>query len=398
VSHHTNAVDDLIDLLAREQIVEPDSLWQYLARRGGAGSLPQEREVVLAEMVREGLLTAYQGDRLLEGDPAALSVGRYRLLERLGGPASSVYRARKRPGGPDRAVKVLAVGGDDPAAVERFRREAEALARMDHPGVVGIKEFGENSGRLYLAMEYIAGRSLAELVAAQGPLAPVPALRIVHQAMQALGHVHAAALVHRDVRPDHLLLDGQGRVHLLDLGLARFQEDRCGALTHECNADRVLGSIEYLAPEQAADSHEVDIRADIYALGATFYFLLTGKPPFNRHALLRLSAGVVTHPQPLAQLRPDVPCRLTGLLEKMMAPRATDRFQTPAEAVAAMGSWLQEVAPPPLEVPRRQGSGTAPAIGPPQEAANDRPRWGWAPFVFALLAAAGAALALWNAR
>ena len=359
------ASDELIDLITRHQVIDPEALWQHLAGKGGAAGLPTDVSEALAELVAAGLLTAYQGEQLRAGTVHGLIVGKYRVLDRLGPPCSRVYRCERHfassgCGGPVRAgqrfaVKLLPLSeGGNATEVERFRREAEALARLDHPGIVAIKEFGEEKGRLYLLMEHVEGESLAELVAREGRLAPVPAARLIQEAALALTHVHQAGLVHRNLQPDHLMQDRKGAVRLINLGLVRFLDDPGGALTTNLGPDQVLGSVEYLPPEQIANSHEVDGRADVYALGAVFYFLLTGKAPFDQHALLRLAAGVVTHPQPLSQLCPDVPPLLGALIERMMAAGPEQRFQQAGEVAAALEDWLLEVSPPPLQEPSRR--------------------------------------------
>ncbi len=364
-----SSTDELIDWLAREHLVAADPLRQYLAARGGAATLPADAADAAAELARDGVLTPYQAEQLAGRNAAGLAVGKYRLLARLGSPGCSVYRAQKRPAGPDVAVKLLPLdaGATDAArahARERFHREAEALARLDHPAVAGIREFGEDAGRLFLVMDYIEGQSLDRLVEAQGPLPLAPAARIIHQAADALVHVHKAGMIHRDLRPAHLMLDGAGGVHILDLGLARFLDDYAGALTRQAGSAAVFAAVEYLAPEQAVDSHNIDIRADVYALGATFYYLLAGKPPFDHQDLLRLAAGAAVLPQPLARVRPDAPGPLVGVVERMMAPRPDDRFQTPAEAAQALGAWLHQVAPPPLRSGRRSLAPAAAAVTP----------------------------------
>jgi serine/threonine protein kinase len=359
--------EELIDLISRHQLIEPEALWQYLASRGGAAALPEDAAVVVTDLVEEKLLTRFQGDQILAGEALGLVVGRYRLLERLGSAASSVYLCERRQGPPGLrfALKILPLDDTVPTAeVERFRREAEALARLEHPAIVGIKDSGEDHGRLFLLMERIEGDNLAELVAREGPLPPVPACRLILGALEALDHIHKAGLLHRDLQPRHLMRDREGGVHVIDLGVARFVKESGGSLTEDLEPGRLLGSVEYLSPEQVADSHDVDVRSDVYGLGATFYFLLTGQAPFNQHALLRLAAGVVTHPRPLHQLRPDVPREVVAVVEGMMAIDPAQRFQTPAEAAAALQSWLLEVSPPPLRLPTRRSSTTLPAVHP----------------------------------
>jgi serine/threonine protein kinase len=377
VTHSGIGTDELIDLITRHQIIDVEALWQYLAGRGGAAGLPADPADLVAELVRDGLITNYQGEQLLAGDADALLVGKYFLVDRLGGLDSSVYLARRKAGGQHVALKLLTRGQDvRPQVIDRFRREAEALARLDHPGIVSIKDSGEDGGRLFFAMEYIEGESLTELVQRQGPLVPAVAVRIVHAALEALEHIHDAGLVHRDLEPGHLLIDQDNKVRLVDLGLARFLDEPGVNLTMFAGSSQLLGAVEFQSPEQLMNSHDVDIRTDVYALGAILYYLFTGKAPFGQHALLRLAAGVVTHPQPLAQLRPDLPAALVEVVERMMARDPAQRYQTPAEARAALDRWLNEVSPPPLQLPPRRPSTRARVVRPQLEPPPPPEDWG----------------------
>ncbi len=363
--------DELVDLVSRCQIIEAEALWQYLTRIGGQAGLPQEASDLVADLVREGLLTHFQGEHLLAGDSESLLIGKYLLLDRLGDLDSSVYLAKRKPNGPRFALKLLHRDPDlRPQLIERFHREAEALARLDHPAIVSIKDSGEDGGRLFLVMEYIDGQSLTELVQRHGPLPPASAVRVIHAALEALSHIHEAGLVLRNLQPGHLMIDRDNKVRLVDLGLARFLDEPNVNLTMLGGASQLLGAVEYQSPEQLVNSHDVDIRTDIYALGAILYFLCTGRAPFGRHSLLRLSSGVVTHPQPLSQLRPDLPLDLVVVAEKMMARLPEQRYQTPEEAQAALDRWLNEVSPPPLQVPRRS-SPQGEIVRPPVERLNE---------------------------
>jgi serine/threonine-protein kinase len=365
----------LIDLLTRNPVIEAEPLWRFLADRGGAASLPPDASEVVADLIREGLLTEFQAERLLANDVAGLFLGKYLLVDRIGGLGSSVFLARHRRGssltqtpvrnaGPF-AVKVLAHAPDiPPAVVERFRREAQALAVLDHPGIVAIKDSGEDDGRLFIVMEYIDGSSLDEVVARQGPLPPALAVRAVHAALDALAHIHEAGLVHRNLEPGHIVLDQAGNARIVDLGMARFLDDPSANLTMLNGHSQFLGTVEYQSPEQLVNSHDVDIRTDIYSLGAILYFLLTGKAPFCRQGLLRLAAGVVTHPQPLAQLRPELPREVVAAAETMMAYDREQRYATPGEAKAALREWLGRASPPPLKVPVRRSRVRVPAVRP----------------------------------
>src|SRR5262249_7237584 len=180
------------------------------------------------------------------------------------------------------ALKVLpASQAQDPALVDRFFREARAVAALDHPNLVRAHDFDHDGKLHFIVMEYVDGNSLQNIVATHGPLDVTRAAHYIRQVALGLHQAHQAGLVHRDIKPGNLLLDRGGIVKILDLGLARFFHDKADKLTQQYDEGSILGTADYLAPEQAVDSHEVDIRADLYSLGATFYFLLTGAPPFG---------------------------------------------------------------------------------------------------------------------
>lgn len=370
----TFTTDALLDLIARYQLIEAELLWRFVAANGGAAGLNPDPNEFVADLVRDGLLTEYQAEHLLADDESNLIIGKYHLLAPIGGLGSSVFRARHRRGSSNSmtpvrtqamvAIKILSHHQDiPPTTVERFRREAQALALLDHPGIVGIKDSGEDNGRLYLVMEHIDGASIADIVQRQGVMMPALAVRIVHAALDAVDHIHRVGLIHRNLEPGHIMLDQAGNARIVDLGLARFLDDPGANLTMLNGHSQCLGSVEYQSPEQLVNSHDVDGRTDIYALGAILYYLLTGKAPFSQHALLRLAAGVVTHPQPLAQLRPDLPRDLVQVIDTMMACDRNLRYATPQDAKAALEAWLIQVSPPPLKVPRRP-SANATALRP----------------------------------
>src|SRR5262249_28254454 len=181
-----------------------------------------------------------------------------------------------------------------------------------------------------------------------GPLEPLRAANYIRQAALGLQHAHEAGLVHRDIKPGNLLVDRAGTVKVLDMGLARFFNDEQDALTKQYDANSVLGTADYLAPEQAIDSHGVDIRADIYSLGMTLYFLLAGQSPFQDGTVAqKLIWHQVRQPKPLRELRPDVPEGLSAVLDKMLAKDRTQRYQTPLEVAQALEPWTgAPIAPP----------------------------------------------------
>jgi hypothetical protein len=259
--------------------------------------------------------------------------GRYQLLGKLGeGGMGAVFRARDTKLDRAVAVKMLPAGSaPDAGAVARFRREAKALARLSHPGIIQAYDSGEEGGRPFLVMEVVEGRSLAAVLRQQGRLSPSRAADFAYQAALALHHAHQSGLIHRDVKPSNLLLSADGRLRLLDLGLARFLRDQIGdaSLTREGTG---LGTPDYCAPEQFRDAHHADPRSDIYSLGCTLYHLIAGRVPFPGSSFSeKVEAHEKKEPAPLEEVCPDVPAELALTVRRMMAKRPADRFATMAE-------------------------------------------------------------------
>ncbi len=221
------------------------------------------------------------------------------------------------------------------------------MAALDHPNIVRAYDVDtENEGGVeihFLVMEYVEGKDIEKLLESKTQFTAVEAADYLRQAAEGLSHAHEAGLIHRDIKPGNLLVDNKGVVRLLDLGLARFFRDtETESLTIK-HDEKVLGTADYLAPEQAVDSHAVDERADIYSLGCTLYFSLTGHPPFTDGTLVqRLLAHQTKSPPPIRKQRPDVPESLVAIVEKMMQKRKDDRYQSAAEVAAALSKWLVE--------------------------------------------------------
>ena len=229
---------------------------------------------------------------------------------------------------------------DNPDAVRRFQREIRAAAQLDHPNIVRALDANEVGGTHLLVMEYVQGTDLAKLVKKDGPLPVDKACDYCRQAAVGLQHACERGLVHRDIKPHNLLLTPAGVVKILDMGLARLDrradDEASSTMTQE---GAVMGTLDYIAPEQAMDSHDVDVRADLYSLGCTLYFLLTGKVPFpGGEALQKLLKHRLDEPVPVEQLRRDVPPGVAAVVRRLMAKRPEDRYQTPAEAAAALAS------------------------------------------------------------
>jgi serine/threonine protein kinase len=319
---------------------------------------------------------------LIELPPALREHPRYRILRPLGrGGMGVVYLAEHKVMERSVAIKVISRSlVDRPEALERFHREVRAAAKLDHPNIVKAYD-AETAGDLQLlAMEFVEGRSLADVMEKKGPL-PIPkACHYVRQAALGLQHAYERGMVHRDLKPHNLMLTPQGVVKILDFGLAKLASERSrpgGGLTMD---NALMGTPEYMAPEQASSSKTADIRADIYALGCTLYCLLTGRPPFAGDLLEVILGHSQTVPPPVESLRPDVPPELASFVARLLAKKPEDRPQTPREVAEALAPFAKSGA-------RSKVPATLPMTTVPR-----RRRW---PIALAVGVLAVAALGLW---
>src|SRR5437868_3946230 len=300
---------------------------------------------LVSALKTEGLLTDYQVSRLLAGNTFGLVFGNYRTVERLGaGGMGVVYKAEHTHMKRTVAIKVL-VGEADPNSVflQRFYSEMQATAVLSHPNIVLAFDAGEipipdtaQQVLRYLVMEYVPGKDLEQYVNDHGPLPIEQACEYIRQAASGLQHAYEHGLVHRDIKPSNLLLTAQNQVKILDFGLARVCRRR------HTEAHIMLGSVDYMAPEQARDARSVDIRADIYGLGGIFYWLLAGQKPFpsDRPVIEELLARQRESPMPLHKLRPEVSLELEAIVYQMMAVDPGDRYPTPQAVMTALGAFL----------------------------------------------------------
>src|SRR5262245_3817069 len=262
--------------------------------------------------------------------PPPAQVRGYRLLGKLGeGGMGTVYRAQHSHLNRPVALKMLAGWRTrDPGAVARFRREMKVVGLLNHPNIVRAFDAGEADGMMYLVMELIEGADLTRLVRRHARLSVADACEMARQAALALEHAHAHGLVHRDIKPSNLMLANSGQVKLLDLGLARLQRSQ-SASGDTTGSDLVVGSFDYMAPEQADDPRAVDGRADLYGLGCTLYHVLTGRPPFGgpeyANPRLKMDAHARAAPPPLGSIRPDIPAELAALLDRLLAKDPAER-------------------------------------------------------------------------
>lgn len=337
-------VENFVELIKRSGLVDKDRLAKAIDefKQADGGELVADSERLAERFINAGLLTKWQCSKLLEGKHKGFLLGKYKLLGHLGtGGMSSVYLAEHTLLHRRVAIKVLPQSRiKDSSYLPRFYREARAAASLDHPNIVRAYDVDNEGDNHFLVMEYVEGRDLQLTVKQDGPLPYHLAANYIQQAARGLEHAHEQGLVHRDIKPGNLLVDIKGVVKVLDLGLARFTDDAQASLT-VAHDENVLGTADYLAPEQSINSHTADSRADIYSLGCTLYFLLTGHPPFPEGTLAqRLMKHHTEEPESILKDRPDAPADLLEICSKMMAKKAKERYQTSADVYNAMSAWL----------------------------------------------------------
>ncbi len=362
-------LDGLVRELTEGGLMDADEVATFRGRVAAADG--HRGAVALArELVRAGRLTAYQAGAVLQGKAKGLIIGNYVVLDKLGaGGMGMVFKAHHRRLKRVVALKLLPPSvARDSSAVLRFQREAKAAAKLSHPNVVAVLDADEFRGLHFLVMEYVEGRNLARLVREQGPLPVAQAIDCLVQAARGLRAASDAEVVHRDVKPSNLLVGPGGPVKISDMGLARF-EDAAGLLGAArpdaglTQSNVLMGTVDYMSPEQAFNPKLADHRSDIYGLGCTLYFLLTGRPPFSGETFVE---RLIAHrekpiPAPSAE-RPDVPAALDDLLRRMMAKSPEDRISSFDELIAAPGDVPVRRRGPGPRPPSRRGC-PAHAIG-----------------------------------
>jgi serine/threonine protein kinase len=339
-------VDSFLDLLRQSGLVGDSQMLALLAEFTGEGAKPESSRALADELIRREILTDWQADMLLQGKHRGFRLGPHRILRPLGqGGMSKVFLAEHEMMRRRCAIKVLPTKyQEDPDLLARFHLEARAIAALDHPHIVRAYDFNKDVryGKEihYLVMEYVEGQDLRRMVDEQGPLDCRKAADFIRQAAEGLAHAHAAGFVHRDIKPANLLVDPNGVLKILDLGLALEGQETWDTSEGQQSA---VGTADYVAPEQVMDSRNVDGRADIYSLGYTFYFLLTGRRPFPKSTLVELlMAHRVENPEPISNLRPDVPLELIEIVDRMTAKTPDLRFQTAKDVAERLQAWLRD--------------------------------------------------------
>ncbi len=354
-----------LNLLGQSGLVETSVLKESLGvlSREAAGK-PVSLDQLANHLVNAGLITEWHSGKLKSGKYKGFFLGKYKLLRLLGsGGMSTVYLAQHTIFDQRRAIKVLPKNKlASRTYLERFYREGRAAASLNHRNIIRVYDIGNDGDTHYLVMEFVEGLDIYELVKQKGPLGITATIDYTIQTLTGLSHAHENELVHRDVKPANLLVTVEGTVKLLDLGLALFREED-SSLTVMHN-ERVLGTADYLSPEQAVDSHNVDLRADIYSTGCTMYYMLSGRPPFNDGSLAqRIARHQTVDPEPIKGLRRDCPDELAAIVEKMMAKNPDDRYQACEPLIVELRQLLEDVSVFSKPAPKQMKSNVAVAAG-----------------------------------
>jgi eukaryotic-like serine/threonine-protein kinase len=353
---------DLFRVLSQSGLFTPARLESYHRAFDPVSPAPNP-DAIIRKMIEDGTVTPFQARFLLAGRYKGFFIGKkYKLLANIGsGGMGEVYLAEHLLLHRLVAIKILKPAGNrsgPSGAIERFFREARAAATLRHANIAQLYDVDRDGSTPYMVMEFVDGASLHNVGSDHERLSISRAVNYTVQAARGLEHAHENGLIHRDIKPGNLILEREGTVKILDLGLARFQTDRSknNNLTARYDDKSLMGTADFIAPEQTHDSSSVDGRADLYSLGCTFYFFLTGQAPFQDGSIAQKLLWHQLKPAPsVTDFRNDAPPKLLTVLNKMMAKDPTLRFQSAVEVVAALEPWLDSKLPPPplSEMPKR---------------------------------------------
>lgn len=305
---------------------------------------------ILSHLLRAGHITEYHGRELYAGRNKGFIIGKYKVLKPLAtGGMGVVLHCEHVHMRHQVAIKLLPKElNEDSSAVARFYREARAVAAVKHPNVVQAFDVGLEGNWHCMVMEYVDGINLHKLVSGFGALSELRVAHYMAQAAAGLQCIMTSGLVHRDLKPGNLILSKDNVIKVLDLGLARFLDQRADDLTRQLDNAQVLGTADFISPEQALHSHNVDIRADIYSLGMSAYFLLTAKFPFRIPTITgKLMSHQMKMPKPLRSRNPDVSRQMEAIITRMIQKKPGDRYRTPQEVIDALQPWLETPLPLP---------------------------------------------------
>jgi serine/threonine-protein kinase len=365
-------VSRLVELILDSQVLNARQCEKLV---GNLQTRCKEPYQLARDLLRRGWLTDYQLELIIKGSGQELLLGPFIVLEPLGeGCMGQVFKARRRQNGQLVALKMIHRDRrGDVRALHRFRREVEALAQLSHPNIITACDVSEIGIAHYYAMEYVEGVNLERIVARSGPLPIGPACDFIRQTALGLQHAHERGLIHRDIKPGNLLISQTisdpkktlgpgmspeararfnrwGTVKILDLGLVLLEQQDSAENNghpHLTQEGFSLGTVDYMAPEQIINPHRVDIRADLYSLGCTFYELLTGKPPFPDGTLIEKLQGHKSRPPtPVEQLRAEVPAAAGAVVMKLLAKHPEQRYQDPGQVSGALAGVLVRLERP----------------------------------------------------
>jgi serine/threonine protein kinase len=350
---------EFLEIARKSGLADEGLLNGALDRLRADNNLPPDPKDLATALVRQGVLSKFHAEQFLRGIWRGFHIGKYQILERIGsGGMGIVYLGEHKIMGNRVAIKVLPLAlANHPWFLKRFYGEAQAVAAVNHPNIVRAFDIDRDGKLHFLVMEYVEGTSLQDIVSKYGAMEIGRSVEYTRQAALGLQHLHEMGLVHRDIKPGNLLLDRTGTVKILDLGLARFlREGEKEVLGKKKRETAMVGTDDYLAPEQIVNSDDVDARADIYSLGATCYFLLTGNSPFEDEAVAyhKLLKHLAQRAKPVCEIRRDVPEGLAALVEKMMAKNPWERPQSASTVIKGLAPWTPKsvAAPPSREMPR----------------------------------------------
>ncbi|HMF14623.1 MAG TPA: serine/threonine-protein kinase [Gemmataceae bacterium] len=346
-------VERLLKAVLRSGLLDRGKL--QAALRDVALDRRDDPEAVADHLVKTGRLSRFQARKLLQGMPGGLVLGPFQILAPIGkGGMGTVYLARDVRGDQLQALKVLTPkrARESERLLARFRREMEMCQRVAHPHIAWTCDVGVCQGVYYIAMEYIPGRSLYRIVNDEGPLDVSRAARLFGEVAEALDHAHHQGLIHRDLKPSNVQITPNDHAKLLDLGLAIVQGEAAASREVVGGQGYVVGTMDYIAPEQTENAAGVDPRSDIYAFGSTLYFALTGRPPFpGGTALEKVQRHRSEEPLPIEQINPRVPVSFCGLVRRLMAKDPADRMPTALAVVEELHAWANGEAVRPLDRP-----------------------------------------------
>jgi eukaryotic-like serine/threonine-protein kinase len=334
-------VSTFVEIVKRSELVEAKRLEHAFKSVALTSGNDRTANDVAEQLIVAGLITKWQASQLLKGKYRGFRLGKYTIRRPLGrGGMSVVYEAEHCVLNTRVAIKLLPQARNDiEKSVSRFLAEARAAAKLNHPNIVRVHDCDVIDNRRFMVMDLVNGSNLGEIVEKHGPLGYRNAILMLKQAASGLAHAHEHGVTHRDVKPHNFLVEKGGQLKVADMGLALFEIDVPDR--HTQDGSSVVGTVDYIAPEQAWDSRKVDRRADMYSLGCTLYFMLTGRPPFHSGTMAqRLAKHQTAAPTPLTQIRPDCPPPIWDLCAKMLAKKPQDRVQKMEDVVRVCDQLL----------------------------------------------------------